>query len=55
MHVPSLPLSESLPSYLHLAAIMGERTQLEKQSFGSVVSLDAGQSLNDGNVDWAID
>lgn len=29
-------LAEKFPSYLHLAAIMNERTQEEKESFGDV-------------------
>lgn len=51
--VPSLPLSENLPTHLHLAAIMGERTQLEKQTFGKF-ALEHGQSLTENKVDWAI-
>ena len=33
---PSLPLTENLPSHLHVAAIMSERTQEEKQNFGKI-------------------
>ena len=50
---PSLPLSENLPSHLHLAAIMGERTQEEKQSFGKI-ELESGQSLTEDRIDWVI-
>ena len=53
MAAPSLPLSESLPSHLHLAAIMGERTQLEKQTFGKL-TLEVNQSLTEDKIDWAI-
>ena len=52
-HVPSLPLSESLPTHLHLAAIMGERTQMEKQTFGKL-TLEHGQQLTEDKVDWAV-
>ena len=50
---PSLPLSEQLPTHLHLAAVMGERTNLERQTFGKL-TLDAGQFLTEDKVDWAI-
>ena len=51
--LPSLPLSEALPSHLHLAAVMGERTQFEKETFGKL-TLESGQSLTEDKVDWAI-
>ena len=51
--MPSLPLSENLPSHLHIAAVMGERTQLEKQTFGKL-TLEGGQILTESKVDWAI-
>ena len=50
---PSLPLSEALPSHLHLAAVMGERTQLERQTFGKL-TLEANQTLTEDKIDWAI-
>ena len=34
---------------------MGERTQLEKQCFGKIITLEAGQSLTEDKVDWVID
>ena len=48
---PSLPLTENLPSHLHVAAIMSERTAEEKQSFGQM-SIDAG--LTEDKLDWVI-
>ena len=50
---PSLPLSECLPSHLHCAAIMGERTQEERQTFGKI-QLEAGSSLAEDKIDWVI-
>ena len=49
----SLPLSENLPSHLHLAAVMGERTAIEKQTFGKL-TLDSGQTLTESKIDWLI-
>ena len=49
--VSSLPLTESLPSHLHVAAIMSELTQDEKQSFADV-ELESG--LTEDKLDWII-
>lgn len=51
--VPTLSLAETLPTHVHLVAIMGERTQLEKQTFGKL-SFEHGQTLTEDKVDWAI-
>ena len=53
MIAPSLPLSEALPSHLHIAAIMGERTNLERSTFGKL-TLEANQQLTEDKIDWAI-
>ena len=48
----SLPLNEALPAHLHVAAIMGESTQQDKEMFGK---LKLEQALSEDNIDLVID
>jgi hypothetical protein len=48
-------LADAFPTHLHLASIMSERTQDERETFGKVKFESDERCLTEDKVDWLID